>query len=45
MTQATGTSSARNHGARAAARGRGRGRARLRRPHLTLNDDGQPHPT
>ena len=36
-------SSARNHGARnhgAAARGR----TRLRRPHVTLNDDGQRHP-
>ena len=35
MTQASGTSVS---GAAA------RGRARPRRPHVTLNDDGQPHP-
>jgi len=34
MTQATGTS----------APGAARGRGRPRLPHVTLNDDGQPHP-
>jgi hypothetical protein len=34
MTQATGTSTA----------GAARGRGHPRLPHLTLNDDGQPHP-
>ena len=34
MTQATGTSTP----------GAARGRGRPRLPHLTLNDDGQPHP-
>jgi hypothetical protein len=39
MTQAAGTTASPTTGPGAA---RGRGRPRL--PHLTLNDDGQPHP-
>ena len=45
MSQATGAAVSQTAGAAATApAATARGRARPRRPHLTLNDDGQPHP-